>query len=283
MRPILPKKKINYKLLILYILIFIMCVLGIGMSMYMQYFQDEKIGVIFGVTDSEDEDIYNELKNNFNSLFTNNIDNFQSDTIQTKKIKEEFDFVATRHNYNEEQENYTLDVSIPIININNEDIKTYNKQIEDTYKKKVDEIKASTGYIYNVRYKGYIQDNILSLVIYSELKEKNSNQQIMIETFNYNLVDNEEVSLEDILNLKNISVSSANNKIKSEIKEVQEKNDSLIELGYNMYKRDISSDIYEVQNIEQFFIGEDGNIYVVFAYGNVEQTSEMDIVIFMNK
>lgn len=283
MRPILPKKKINYKLLILYILIFIMCVLGIGMSMYMQYFQDEKIGVIFGVTDSEDEDIYNELKNNFNSLFTNNIDNFQSDIIQTKKIKEEFDFVATRHNYNEEQENYTLDVSIPIININNEDIKTYNKQIEDTYKKKVDEIKASTGYIYNVRYKGYIQDNILSLVIYSELKEKNSNQQIMIETFNYNLVDNEEVSLEDILNLKNISVSSANNKIKSEIKEVQEKNDSLIELGYNMYKRDISSDIYEVQNIEQFFIGEDGNIYVVFAYGNVEQTSEMDIVIFMNK
>lgn len=283
MRPILPKKKINYKLLILYILIFIMCVLGIGMSMYMQYFQDEKIGVIFGVTDSEDEDIYNELKNNFNSLFTNNIDNFQSDTIQTKKIKEEFDFVATRHNYNEEQENYTLDVSIPIININNENIKTYNQKIEDTYKKKVDEIKASTGYIYNVRYKGYIQDNILSLVIYSELKEKNSNQQIMIETFNYNLVDNKEVSLEEILNLKNISISSANNKIKSEIKEIQEKNDSLIELGYNMYKRDISSDIYEVQNIEQFFIGEDGNIYVVFAYGNVEQTSEMDIVIFMNK
>ena len=283
MRPILPQKKINYKLLILYILIFIICVLGIGISMYMQYFQEEELGIAFGITESDEDDVYNELKNNFNSLFTNNIDNLQNDTIQIQKIKEEFDVIATRHSFNEEKENYTLDVNIPIININNDDIKTYNQQIEDTYKKKVDEIKTSTGYIYNVRYKCYIQDNILSLVIYSELKEKNSNQQIMIETFNYNFVENKEVSLEELLSLKNISISVANSKIKEEIKEVQEKNDSLIELGYNMYKRDISSDIYEVQNVEQFFIGEDGNIYVVFAYGNFEQTSEMDIVIFMNK
>lgn len=282
MRPILPQKKINYKLLILYGLIFVICILGIGMSMYMQYFQDEKIGVIFGITDSEDEDLYNELKNNFNTLFTNNIDNIQGDEIQVKKIKENFDIVATRHSYSDEKENYTLDVSIPIINIDNEEIKTYNQEIEDTYKQKVDEIKASSGYIYNVRYKCYIQDNILSLVIYSESKEKTSNQRIMIETFNYNLVENKEVTLEDILNMKNIKVSDANSKIKSEIKEIQEKNDSLIELGYNMYGRDINSDMYEVPYIEQFFIGENGNVYVVFAYGNFDQTSEMDVVIFMN-
>ena len=283
MRPILPQKKINYKLLILYGLIFVICIFGIGMSMYMQYFQDEKIGVIFGITDSEDEDLYNELKNNFNSLFTNDLDNLQGDDIEIKKIKEDFDIVATRFEFKEEEENYTLDVSIPIINIDNEVTKEYNKQIEDIYKQKVDEIKASSGYIYNVRYKGYIQDNILSLVIYSELKEKNSNQKIMIETFNYNLVENKEVTLEDILNLKNIEVSDANSKIKSEIKEIQEKNDSLTELGYNMYKRDVDSDMYKVPDIEQFFIGEDGNVYVVFAYGNYDQTSEMDVVIFMNK
>ena len=283
MRPVLPQKKINYKLLILYGLIFVICILGIGMSMYMQYFQDEKIGVIFGITDSEDEDLYNELKNNFSSLFTNDLDNSQGKDLEVKKIKEDFDIVATRHTYKEEQENYTLDVSIPIININNEEIKTYNQEIEDTYKQKVDEIKASSGYIYNVRYKCYIQDNILSLVIYSELKEKTSNQKIMIETFNYNLAENKEVTLEEILNLKNIKVSDANSKIKNEIKEIQEKNDSLTELGYNMYKRDVDSDIYEVPNIEQYFIGKDGNVYVIFAYGNYDQTSEMDVVIFMNK
>ena len=69
----------------------------------------------------------------------------------------------------------------------------------------------------------------------------------------------------------------------TDIKEIQEKNDSLTELGYNMYKRDVDSDIYEVPNIEQYFIGEDGNVYVIFAYGNYDQTSEMDVVIFMNK
>lgn len=283
MRPILPQKKINYKLFILYGLVFIICILGIGMSMYMQYFQDEKIGVIFGLTDSEDEDLYNELKNNFNSLFTNDVDNMQGNDIQVEKIKKDFDLVATRHSYSEEMENYTLDVAIPIININNENIKKYNEQIVDKYKQKVDEIKTFSGYIYNVRYKCYIQDNILSLVIYSESKEKDSNQKIMIETFTYNLVENKEVTLEDILNLKNIKVSDANNKIKNEIKEIQEKNDSLTELGYNMYKRDVNSDMYEVPNIEQYFIGEDGNVYVVFAYGNFDQTSEMDVVIFINK
>lgn len=282
MRPVLPQKRKSYKLWVLYGLIFIICVLGIGMSVYMQYFQDEKIGVIFGITDSEDEDLYNELKNNFNSLFTNDLDNLQGADIQVKKIKEDFEIVVTRYSYSEEKENYTLDVSIPIINIDNENIKKYNKQIEDTYKQKVDEIKASSGYIYNVRYKGYIQDDILSLIIYSESKEKTSNQKIMIETFNYNLVENKEITLEDILNLKNIKVSEANSKIKSEIKEIQEKNDSLAELGYNMYKRDVNSDIYELPNIEEYFLGEDGNVYVVFAYGNFDQTSEMDVVIFMN-
>lgn len=283
MRPVLPQKKLNYKLLILYGLVFVICILGIGMSMYMQYFQDEKIGVIFGITDSEYEDLYNELKNNFNSLFTNDIDNLQGNDLQVKKIKKDFDIVATRFEVKEEKDNYTLDVSIPIINIDNKEIKTYNQEIEDTYKQKIDEIKATLGYIYNVRYKCYIQDNILSLAIYSELKEKTSNQKIMIETFNYNLAENKEVTLQEILNLKNIKVSDANSKIKNEIKEIQEKNDSLTELGYNMYKRDVDSDIYEVPNIEQFFIGEDGNVYVVFAYGNLDQTSEMDVVIFMNK
>lgn len=283
MRPVLQEKKKNYKLWILYGSIFIICVIGIGMSMYMQYFQDEKLGVIFGITDSEDEDLYNDLKNNFNTLFTNNIDNLQDGEIQVSKINGDFDIVATRHTYNEEQENYTLDVSIPIINIDNEEIKKYNQEIEDTYKQKVDEIKSSTGYIYNVRYKCYIQDNILSLVIYSELKEKSSNQKIMIETFNYNIVENKKVTLEDILNLKNVKVSDANSKIKNEIKEIQDKNDSLTELGYNMYKRDISSSMYEVSNAQQYFLGENGNIYVVFAYGNYDQTSEMDVVIFMSE
>ena len=43
MRPVLQKKKKNYKLLVIYILIAIICIVGLGMALYMQYFQDEKI------------------------------------------------------------------------------------------------------------------------------------------------------------------------------------------------------------------------------------------------
>ena len=95
MRPVLPEKKINYKLLILYIAIFIICIIGIGVSMYMQYFQDDNIGVIFGVTDSEEEDKYNDLKNNFNNIFTNDIDITQEGDIEVQKIQESYDIVTT--------------------------------------------------------------------------------------------------------------------------------------------------------------------------------------------
>ena len=203
--------------------------------------------------------------------------------VDIKKIQEEYDIVATRKNIKEQKDEYTLDVSIPIINIENETIDQYNNNLSEKYEQKVNEIMADTGYIYTVKYKAYIQNNILSLVIYSELKEKTSNQKIMLETYNYNLLENKEVTLEELLTLKNIDTNVANNKIKNEIKQISEQNNSLTELGYNLYQRDLSSDIYEVKNVKQYFYGEDGNIYVVFAYGNDNETSEMDIVIFMDE
>ena len=42
----------------------------------------------------------------------------------------------------------------------------------------------------------------------------------------------------------------------------------------------INSDIYNIENIETFFFGEDGSLYVLFPYGNNKFTSEMDIVKF---
>lgn len=284
MRPVLPENKKNYKLWIVYIFIFLICIMGIGVSMYMQYFQEEKLGVIMGITDSEseDEDEYNELKNNLNNIFTNNIQIMQED-VKVEKIREDYDIVVSRHTYNEEKEDYTLNVSIPNINIKNEQISNYNEKILNTYKTKVEELMGDTGYIYDVRYKAYIQNNILSLIIHSELKEKDNNQKIMIETYNYDLNENREVTLEEMLEMKNITKDSANTKIKKEIEQIEEKNKSLTELGYTLYKRDLSSDMYKVENIKQYFQGEDGSIYVIFPYGNYEQTSEMDIVIFRGK
>ena len=47
-----------------------------------------------------------------------------------------------------------------------------------------------------------------------------------------------------------------------------------------LYERDLSSDIYKVENTQNFFLTQDGNIYIVYAYGNNDYTNEMDIIIF---
>lgn len=125
-----------------------------------------------------------------------------------------------------------------------------------------------------------MNNNILSLVILSELKEGNSSERIIIQTYNYNLEDKREVTISEILQKKSVDVSYANNKIKQEVNSSQEQNIKLAELGYNVNVRDTNLDIYKVENVKEFFIGENGYLYVVYAYGNDEFTSEVDVIIF---
>ena len=47
-----------------------------------------------------------------------------------------------------------------------------------------------------------------------------------------------------------------------------------------LYTRNLESDIYKVKNTENFFLTQDGYVYIVYAYGNTDDTNEMDIVIF---
>lgn len=285
MRPILQDSKIKKKLWIVYIIIFIICTCGIGVALYLQFFKDEKVEIVFGITDSnsEDQDEYNELKAEFNTLFTNDIENIQEREIQVEKINDKFDVVVTAYKYKKNEENCTLNVEIPYINIKTQNIMQIDQQIRKQYKEKAEELLDQTNtvnIVYSVEYKAYIQNNILSLIIRSEYKEGAKNQKITIETYNYNLIENREVSIEEMLQLKNIDISYANNKIKKEIKSIQEQNQPLIEQGYNFYERDYTSDIYKVTNSKQFFLGKNGMLYIIYSYGIEENTSEMDIVIF---
>ena len=68
-------------------------------------------------------------------------------------------------------------------------------------------------------------------------------------------------------------------KVKAEIKEIETEVNNMAELGYNLYPRNSNDEIYDIDNITEFFIGEDNALYVIFAYGNQNNTSEMDIVV----
>ena len=50
------------------------------------------------------------------------------------------------------------------------------------------------------------------------------------------------------------------------------------ELGYDIYSRNLKDEIYKVENTSNYFWYEE-HLYLIYAYGNNNNTSEMDIVI----
>ena len=286
MKQDVPKKKISLKIKLVYIIIFIVCAVGIAVAIAKtQYFQEENVGRALGFIDedSKKEEEYNELKNEFDNIFTNQIENLQQENMTINKINNNYDLVVTAYNYKEDKDNCTIEASIPYINVNHSLAREFNKRVNMIYKQKAEILKnqiSTMNIIYTVQYKAYLQNNILSLAIRCEYKEGDKSQKIMVETFNYNVVEQREVKIEEILKIKNIKNTEATNKIRSEIKAIQEQSQALIDEGYSIYQRDYTSNMYDILNTTQYLYGKNGMLYVIYPYGNKDNTSETDIVIF---
>ena len=115
-------------------------------------------------------------------------------------------------------------------------------------------------------------------MIMSNLKEGASVQRVIVETYNYDLRNNKEISLQEVLDIENIKNSEVQNKINEKIDLEQRKVEDLKNLGYNIYNRDTGSDMYKIENIQQFYL-DNNTLYIIFAYGNDHFTNEMDLVI----
>lgn len=281
MRPVIEKNRFGVRHVV-YIIMITICVIAIGFGVYMQFFQDEKLGVILGITKEEDMELKS-LKENFFNIFSNNIDVLEEYDGKITKIKEDMDIIVTAYSKEEQGENYSISLKIPYFNVKTEEAVKINKEIQSTFVNKVESVRTSkseNSIIYNVKYKAYIHKNIVSLAILSELKEENSNQRIIIQTYNYNLSENKLVTIAELIQDKNIDVNQANKEIKETIDSSQGENIKLKELGYEVDLRNSDSEEYKIQNADQFFIGEKGYLYIVYPYGNKEFTSEMDLIIF---
>lgn len=280
MRPVIEKQGFK-AIYIVYIALAILCIIAIGIAVYMQFFKDEKIGVVLGITKKEDKE-YNELKENFTNIFTNNLTKENMYTGEIKKIRENEDIVFSAYNVQEQKDNYIINIQLPFFNINSDTAKEINKELTKSFKEKSEQIMKSNTEekkIYTIKYKAYVTNEILSMVILSELKEGNNNQRIIFKSYNYNLATNKQVDINELIQLKNIDKTNANKKIKEEIEKSQEQNTKLAELGYNTITRDATSDTYKIENAKEFFLGDKGYLYIIYPYGNKEYTSEMDIVI----
>ena len=280
---------------ILYILISMFCVFAVIAGIYAQFIDADHGGLdIAGeVEQSANEtnsntintDSQTEIGASFNNLFTNTLNLGDFDTTGIQKINKEQDIVYSIVDKQEETDKYELNIHIPAININNELATTLNNATQTTFINKANEIIADTEStvktIYSIDYVAYVNESILSLVIRSTLKEGNSAQRIMIQTYNYNLNTTGEASLIDLATIKKLNREEVNNKIMEVATEANTEAQTLQNMGYSQtYVRDLNSDIYSIDGANVYFLGPNEELYIVYPYGNNEFTSAMDIVLF---
>ncbi len=280
----LPKKpKINVKAAVLYTVSIIVCIIAViiaGLSIYYGSDELDRLITIGGSNLTQEDVDYQALISNFDEIFQNQLEEYTID-LDIKKIDDGKDLIYTYYTKAENEENsYDLELNIPYINIDNETIQKYNEEIKQTYIQKAENTlqTENKNIIYSLEYQATIENDILSLVIRANLKEGSNAQRLIIQTFNYDLKNNKEVTLEEIINQKQLNKDEIQNKIKDEITSEQQRVEDLKTLGYNIFERHPEDEMYKIENSQEFFI-KDGKIYIIYAYGNENLTREMDLVI----
>ena len=274
------ESKKNKRLKIFYIGIISVCVIAIILAIVVQIVKANDASAAAKLPQLT-ENQKNQHKDEFEKIFENKVNYLENNSYKISKLASDKEIVYIGYQNNDSKLNdYELKVNIPYININNDTIEGFNTQIKDIFEKKAKSIinTQNNNVIYTVDYSAYVSNNVLSLVVRSTLKEGTNPQRDIIQTYNYDLTNQKEYTIDDMLNAKGITKKEANQKIKEEIKQQQEKSEELEKLGYTTYKRDYTSDIYNINNATEYLMGEDNALYIIYAYGNENNTNEMDIV-----
>ena len=277
---------------ILYIAISAICVIAIIVGVYEQVFGDKpKQNTIKNeVINTGDDDTATDpevLKQEFNSLFNNSFDDQGYDKTSIKKLAgyEDQDVIYAVYRIKEEKdEKYSVNINIPVFNVDGEVASEFNATTQSIFANKAGNVLSnSQSYtIYDVEYVGYLNENILSLVIKSTLKEGNNPQRVIVQTYNYDITTGKKLTLNEVLEAKGISEKEVNKKIERQVTEANKNaealSEALVGAGQTIYKRDVNNAMYVTDNVNHFFVGLDGQIYIVYPYGNSNFTSEMDII-----
>lgn len=279
-------KQIRY---ILYGIIIAICIIAIFVGIFSVEFKISGEKNITGNNATNEnntaENLNSEMQvvNDFKALFTNEFNSSNYNLSKVKKILPDKDIVFNSGSLKEEKEEYSVDVNIPMINIANSDV--VNAFNQNTQKQFVDQVNnlmknedTTEQVICTISYTSYINNNILSLAIMENVKSGKNPQRLIVQTYNYNLDTGEEVNVNDVIAARGVDSTSVNKKINSTIKTLAEDDAMISESGYNVYKRDTASDIYDVKNVKTFIQGPNGELYIIYAYGNTAVTSEIDVI-----
>lgn len=198
--------KINMRNIVFGIII-IVCIVAINFGIYWQFFR--KTNAPSSPNSNISAINQEQLAKDFKNIFNNTLDyqGYDVNIAGITKLKSSEDLIYTWVTRESSVENrYDLNLNIPRVNISSVSAQKFNETIKDTYVNKANDIilNSNSHTIYTVEYMSYINSNILSLVIKSTLKEGNNPQRIIIQTYNYNLSTNEEVTFSQMLEIKKL-------------------------------------------------------------------------------
>ncbi len=274
---------------IIYVIISIICVISIIIGVYKQFFNKKDDNTNISTNGKVEEPIeqikektMEEIKDEFNAIFINSFSSEGKDISDIERINKEKNIVYAAYNIQQENDFFNIDLNIPVINIKGDIPKEFNKITQEVFVKKANEVMENTNVsekiIYSIDYAAYINGDILSVIIKSSLKQGNNPQRIIVQTYNYNIKTKEKVTLSNIIEQKNIDEQKLKSKIDRALQIVKREEEILTQSGYSVYVRDLNSDVYKLENITNFFLDNDEKLYIIFAYGNQNFTSELDIV-----
>ena len=282
----------NKNRMIIFILIGVFCVLAIIAAIYAQFvatdYDDIGDEPTINVgnnnnTGIEREKNQDEIKTQFNGLFTNTVNTGDYDLSTVDKLYDDRDIVYSAYTINESNDNYEINVNLPVVNIAGDVVSEFNGITQELFADKAAEVMNSVNAyktIYNVDYAVFINNGILSVAIKSLLKEGNNPQRTIVQTYNYDLQTGERVEIGRILSNLGLTTDEVQNKIREIVNEAAEAANILEQSGYSVFKRNLEDSMYNMNNLTTYMLGPSNELYIIFAYGNRNFTSEMDIVLY---
>ena len=278
----------NKNRMIIFILIGVFCVLAIIAAIYAQFIATDydDIGdeptINVGNNNNtgvEREKNQDEIKTQFNGLFTNTVNTGDYDLSTVDKLYDDRDIVYSAYTINESNDNYEINVNLPVVNIAGDVVSEFNGITQELFADKAAEVMNSVNAyktIYNVDYAVFINNGILSVAIKSLLKEGNNPQRTIVQTYNYDLQTGERVEIGRILSNLGLTTDEVQNKIREIVNEAAEAANILEQSGYSVFKRNLEDSMYNMNNLTTYMLGPSNELYIIFAYGNRNFTSEME-------
>ena len=266
----------------IYALIVAFCIIAIIVGVNAQFFStkesDEVPDINVSNVVSVNEEI--DISNKFMQLFDNKLPQFKDyPNIEKGDLSKNYLYIYSENPqlpngpYTKKLDGkYDIVAYLPVFNINSDVTNGFNNITINYFVKMMNDIVVNgmTNTNLTISFAANGNDNILSVAIVAKLKEGDKPQRIMIQGYNYDLANNKEVKVADVLAKKNIDIATANSKIEKVVKSADN----------TLYKRELTNPIYSIDKVTNFILGRNGELYIIYAYGNQANvySSEMDIV-----